>query len=202
MLNLHGYFPINEHVRVLNALMTHFYLSVRPLAIRLEWSTLHKFSVTERSARKLHEYAYQYVKQKSFTNALTSWESVDWWKGSCKADVKLDVFNAFAEQAQEYIHVLSPSKCALTKSCVNNKRKTSTAHNTAKQNIVVEFANVTPPTAVNLQNLNNIRRSIRHQTHNWKETFQFYPISTKWHQWLKGFYYFMVAQGTLIEFYF
>ena len=120
-------------------------------------------SRTERDARKLIRNGYECVKQKELADGLTTWECVERRKGNCKAKVKLDASDAFVDQLNDHTHVPSTTKCEITKVRANIKRKATTTQETAQQILGAELTNVTAASAVNLPNLSNLRRNIRHQ---------------------------------------
>ena len=100
------------------------------------------------------------MKQKDLANGLTSWECIERRKRNCKAKVKLNAIDDFAEQVQEHTHAPSATRCELTKVPTSIKRKASTTHDTTQQIFGTELANVTSTAAINLPSLSNLRRDI------------------------------------------
>ena len=67
------------------------------------------------------------------------------------------------EQLNDHTHVPSITKCEITKVRANLKRKATTTQETPQQILGAELTNVTAAAAVNLPNLSNLQRNIRHQ---------------------------------------
>ena len=120
-----------------------------------------EFSVAERGLSKLLRNSYQYIKRKDLAEGFTSWECVERRKGKCK--VKLTAVYDFVAEINEHTHAPSPTNCELTRIRANIKRKAETTQDTTQQILAAEFTNITPTAAVNLPNLNTLRRNIRLQ---------------------------------------
>ena len=64
-----------------------------------------------------------YVFKKGLANDNSTWECELHRNDECRAYIKLDVFEDFIEQKNEHSHPPSQTKCNITKTKVNLKRK-------------------------------------------------------------------------------
>ena len=120
-----------------------------------------EISRTERGARKLIRNGY--VKHQELAKRTYDLGMRGEAQRKLQGRVKLDASDAFVEQLNDHTHVPSTTKCGITNVRANLKRKATTTQEPAQQILGAELTNVTAAAAVNLPNLSNLRRNIRHQ---------------------------------------
>ena len=78
-----------------------------------------ELTTTERGARKLLKHGDIYLFKKNgitgITNGINSWECKLRIKGECRASIKLDELDNFAEKVNDHAHHPSVTKCETTK---------------------------------------------------------------------------------------
>ena len=114
-----------------------------------------EFTTTERGSRKLIKNGYMHVFKTRLANDNSTCECELRRNGECRAYIKLVVF--------EDSHPPSQTKCNLTKTKVNLKRKATETMDTAGQTLSAEVGNVSEAVAVGLPSTESMRRSIRNQ---------------------------------------
>lgn len=122
-----------------------------------------EFTTTEKGSRKLIRNGYMYVFQKNLANDLTSWECILRRRGQCKEKVKLTLTDNFVEEVNVHTHPPSQPQVEVAQVKASIKRKTETTNDTCQQILGSELQNISQSAAVNLPQLNSIRRNIRAQ---------------------------------------
>ena len=101
---------------------------------------------------------FRYVVQKEPSNNLQSWECVLRRKGQCKAKVKLQN-NGELGGINEHTHPPSQDEIEVTKI----KRRSQATHDTPQQILEAALQNISETAAVNLPQINNLKRTIHSQ---------------------------------------
>ena len=122
-----------------------------------------ELTTTERGRRKLIKDVYIYVFKKCLANDNSTWECELRRNGEWRAYIKLGVFEDLIEQRNEHSHLPSQTKCNITKTKVNLKRKATETRDTMRQILPAELGNVSEVVAVGLPSTESMRRSIRNQ---------------------------------------
>ena len=96
-----------------------------------------KFTTTARGNRKLIKDGYVfkkhlYVFKKHLANDNATWRCELRRNGECLAYIKLDVFENFIELRNQDSHPQSQTKCNITKTKVNLKRKATEKMDTSR----------------------------------------------------------------------
>ena len=124
-----------------------------------------EFTTTEKGNRKLIRNGYMYLFQKNLANEITSWDCVLRRNNNnqCKARVKLTATDEFVEEVNVHTHPPSQTQVEIAKVKSSIKRKSTTTQDTSQQILAVELQNISQSAAVNLPQMNTIRRNIRAQ---------------------------------------
>lgn len=104
-----------------------------------------------------------YTFKKNLANDVQCWECTLRRKGQCKAQVKVTPADDFIGELNEHTHPPSQTQVEVKKIKAGIKRRALTSHDTCQQILGAELQNVSQSAAVNLPQLNNIKRNIRAQ---------------------------------------
>ena len=114
-------------------------------------------------ARMLIRIGFRYVVQKEPSNNLQSWECVLRRKGQCKAKVKLHMNGEPVEESNEHTHPSLQVEIEVTKIKASIKRRSQATHDTPQQILGAALQNISETAAVNLPQINNLKRTIHSQ---------------------------------------
>ena len=106
---------------------------------------------------------FRYVFQKELSNNLQSWECVLRRKGQCKAKIKLHMNGEFVGEINEHTHPPSQDQIEVTKIKASIKRRSQATHDTPQQILRAALQNISETAAVNLPQINNLKRTIHLQ---------------------------------------
>ena len=119
-----------------------------------------EFTTIERAARMLIRNGFRYVFQKELSNNLQSWECVLRRKGQCKTKLKLHMNGEFVGEINEHTHPPSQDQIEVTKIKASIKRRSQATHDTPQQSLGAALQNISEAAAVNLPQINNLKRTI------------------------------------------
>ena len=106
---------------------------------------------------------FRYVFQKELSNNLQSWECVLRRKGQCKIKLKLHMNGEFVGEINEHTHPPSQDQIEVTKIKASIKRRSQATHDTPQQILGAALQNISETAAVNLPQINNLKRTIHSQ---------------------------------------
>ena len=122
-----------------------------------------EFTKSQGGARMLIRIGFRYVVQKEPSNNLQSWECVLRRKGQCKAKVKLHMNGEPVEESNEHTHPSLQVEIEVTKIKASIKRRSQATHDTPQQILGAALQNISETAAVNLPQINNLKRTIHSQ---------------------------------------
>ena len=124
-----------------------------------------ELGLSQKGKRKILREGYSYVYKKELKNNIRSFECELWRKGQCSTSIKVDVDDQVFDQVNEHTYPPSQTKCEMELVKNRIKNRSQTTFDTTQRILTDELQGISPTAAVNLSNVEHLRRTIRSQRH-------------------------------------
>lgn len=125
-----------------------------------------EFVRSQKGNRKIIKDGYIYVFKKELANYVRSFECQLRRAGQCRVSIKVNPNDEVIEQLHEHTHPPSNVKCEVQRVKSSIKERAESTNDSTQQIMVGELQGISEAAAVNLPNVEHMRRTVRSQKRN------------------------------------